>query len=295
MNSKQIEYFLEVARQGNFTKAAQLLYTAQPALSRQIANLEEELDVTLFERGKSGTQLTSIGQKYYELFLRTKQAMDELALEAKKNGMQAMEQIRIGIPEGWDLNKIVVRLGQRLKEEAIPVEVGFRSYNYRGMMAQIQANGLDALIGPERMIRSMSNLTYVALPPIRNVLICSEESMPSEVGINQVMHGLRGKKLLLLGQEESPLIREYQINYFNTKGLKLEYVEYHNVDSILLDVSVGKGIAILDSFSRGIHDAGIACLPLDLEMPICFAWKASRDTEVMRTFAEHLQVVWQNL
>ena len=193
MNSKQIEYFLEVARQGNFTKAAQLLYTAQPALSRQIANLEEELDVTLFERGKSGTQLTSIGQKYYELFLRTKQAMDELALEAKKNGMQAMEQIRIGIPEGWDLNKIVVRLGQRLKEEAIPVEVGFRSYNYRGMMAQIQANGLDALIGPERMIRSMSNLTYVALPPIRNVLICSEESMPSEVGINQVMHGLRGK------------------------------------------------------------------------------------------------------
>ena len=47
MNSKQIEYFLEVARQGNFTKAAQLLYTAQPALSRQIANLEEELDVTL--------------------------------------------------------------------------------------------------------------------------------------------------------------------------------------------------------------------------------------------------------
>lgn len=91
------------------------------------------------------------------------------------------------------------------------------------------------------------------------------------------------------------MIREYQTNYFNTKGLKLEYVEYHNVDSILLDVSVGKGIAILDSFSRGIHDAGIACLPLDLEMPICFAWKASRDTEVMRTFAEHLQVVWQNL
>ena len=135
-----------------------------------------------------------------------------------------MERVRnIGIPEGWDLNKIVVRLGRRqVKEEAIPGEAGFRSYNYRGMMAQIQANGLDALIGPERMIRSMSNLTYVALPPIRNVLICSEESMPSEVGINQVMHDLRGKKLLLLGQEESPLIREYQTNYFNTKGLKPE-------------------------------------------------------------------------
>ena len=54
MNSIQIEYFLEVARQGNFTKAAQLLYTAQPALSRQIANLEEELDVTYLNVGNQG-------------------------------------------------------------------------------------------------------------------------------------------------------------------------------------------------------------------------------------------------
>lgn len=55
MNSKQIEYFLEVARQGNFTKAAQLLYTAQPALSRQIANLEEELESRYLNVGNRDT------------------------------------------------------------------------------------------------------------------------------------------------------------------------------------------------------------------------------------------------
>lgn len=93
MNSKQIEYFLEVARQGNFTKAAQLLYTAQPALSRQIANLEEELVVTLFERGKSGTQLTSIGQKYYELFLRTKQARMSLLSKRKRMGCRRWNKL----------------------------------------------------------------------------------------------------------------------------------------------------------------------------------------------------------
>ncbi len=42
MNSQQIAYFLEVVRQGSFTKAAQVLYTSQPSLSRQIARLEDE-------------------------------------------------------------------------------------------------------------------------------------------------------------------------------------------------------------------------------------------------------------
>ena len=65
-------------------KAAQLLYTAQPALSRQIANLEEELDVTLFERGEIRDTADIHWTEILRAFLRTKQAMDELALEAKK-------------------------------------------------------------------------------------------------------------------------------------------------------------------------------------------------------------------
>ena len=48
MNSQQITYFLEVVRQGSFTKAAQVLYTSQPSLSRQIARLEDEFGAELF-------------------------------------------------------------------------------------------------------------------------------------------------------------------------------------------------------------------------------------------------------
>ena len=50
MNSQQIAYFLEVVRQGSFTKAAQVLYTSQPSLSRQIARLEDEFGAELFCR-----------------------------------------------------------------------------------------------------------------------------------------------------------------------------------------------------------------------------------------------------
>ena len=54
MNSQQIAYFLEVVRQGSFTKAAQVLYTSQPSLSRQIERLEDEFLAELLCRSTKG-------------------------------------------------------------------------------------------------------------------------------------------------------------------------------------------------------------------------------------------------
>lgn len=51
MEIRVLRYFLTVAREENITKAAEVLHITQPALSRQLAQLEEELGVKLFDRG----------------------------------------------------------------------------------------------------------------------------------------------------------------------------------------------------------------------------------------------------
>ena len=63
---RQIRYFLTVAEQGNLTAAATQLFVAQPALSRQIAQLEGELGFALFERHPRGVTLTTAGKLYRE-------------------------------------------------------------------------------------------------------------------------------------------------------------------------------------------------------------------------------------
>ena len=63
MDLKQIEYFVRVAEIGSITKAAVLLHVAQPALSRQIAQLETELKVQLLTRNGRGVVPTSAGKK----------------------------------------------------------------------------------------------------------------------------------------------------------------------------------------------------------------------------------------
>lgn len=62
MDIRQLEYFLGVASELHFSKAAEKLYVAQPALSRQIQQLENELDVVLFERDKRNVKLTPAGE-----------------------------------------------------------------------------------------------------------------------------------------------------------------------------------------------------------------------------------------
>ena len=61
METRVLKYFLAVAREENITKAAEQLHITQPTLSRQLAQLEEELGVHLFERGTRRTTLTSEG------------------------------------------------------------------------------------------------------------------------------------------------------------------------------------------------------------------------------------------
>ena len=66
MELRTVHYFLIVANEGNITKAANRIHITQPTLSRQLMQLEEELGVTLFERGKNNIIMTEANRKGIE-------------------------------------------------------------------------------------------------------------------------------------------------------------------------------------------------------------------------------------
>lgn len=91
MELRVLNYFLMVAREENITKAAQLLHVTQPTLSRQLMQLEEELGVQLFHRGKYNVTLTEEG-----LLLR-RRAQELVTLSEKtKQELQHKQEIISG-------------------------------------------------------------------------------------------------------------------------------------------------------------------------------------------------------
>jgi DNA-binding transcriptional LysR family regulator len=99
MDTHRLKYFLRIAEEGSITRAAGLLGIAQPALSRQLQLLEEDLGVALFRRTRRGVQLTEAGER-----LRASTAGPlrqlELAVQYAGSPLARLERnMLLGIPE----------------------------------------------------------------------------------------------------------------------------------------------------------------------------------------------------
>ncbi|MFB1051272.1 LysR family transcriptional regulator [Paraliobacillus sp. JSM ZJ581] len=98
METRQIEYFLEVAKREHMTQAAIHLHVAQSSVSRQIVNLENELGVDLFIRKGRRVRLTPIGKIFFERMNHIVHLMDEAKREVNEHLNPEKGTVRIGYP-----------------------------------------------------------------------------------------------------------------------------------------------------------------------------------------------------
>lgn len=101
IHNKCFFYVLAVAECGTITAAAERLYISQPALSRYIKNLEERLDIVLFDRIDNRLFLTTAGQHYVNHARQIFQMETQMAKELRQFRNESRKCIRLGVPEHW--------------------------------------------------------------------------------------------------------------------------------------------------------------------------------------------------
>ena len=240
MDIEQIHDFLAVAKYKNFSKAAEVLYIGQPALSRRITKLEKQLGVRLFVRDSKAVELTAAGKVLYE--------------------------------EGWELVKEVERLEERIR--AVAQERGTLRIVTMGHIS----NCLSATIKRTAEAMPDCDVELNVLMPSKGGGLERTEEWDIAFTVAETAERLElGRQLIPLEEvpfaflmpKEHPLARldEVRPEDLNKSRLLLlevgkdpssvqmliqaasEQVMYRkSVESIALDVSVGKGIGFLPSF-----------------------------------------------
>lgn len=201
MELRQLTYFIEVARLNNFTRAAERLSIAQPALSQQIGNLEQELGVKLFKRTGRGVILTEAGEQFYI-------GAEKTLAEAQK-AKDSVKEV-INYPHG----NIMVGALESLVQTRLPKLLVEFGKEYPGIKVFIRENTteplLDALKKGELDLALAHTLDVKYSPHLINLVtpkgICSKPLYQDELVLVVAKgHPLEKKKIISINElrEES--------------------------------------------------------------------------------------------
>ena len=243
---RQFRYFDALAKQGHFGRAAELCSVSQPALSVQIKELEEQLGVTLFERGTRHVRLTAIGEQFADRVRQILASVDDLGELARSNGNRFGGRLRIGIIPTigpYLLPKVISHLS-----ESFPgLDIHIRETVTDRLIAEIQQGKVDLAV--VALPVSEANLTEYPLFDETFLLVRpkGEENAPVPNGDD-----LREMKLLLL--EEGHCFRDQAIDFCNIQTAQpREAMDGSNLSTLVQMVGAGIGVTLIPEMAADIE------------------------------------------
>jgi DNA-binding transcriptional LysR family regulator len=243
MELRHLRYFVAVAEELHFRRAAERLYVAQPAVSEQIRKLEAELGVRLFDRTHRSVSLTDPGNALLVEARRVLHQAEVAQLAARNARDAATTRLRIGYVADA-LPASVPRALQELASAAPRVEVSLETGATLALIQSVQDQRLDAAVvglpAPTRGLRATSlgeQSMMVALPA------GDARGFESEITLRE----LAPERLVMLPRDANPALHDAVVSLCHQAELSPAFVEVADprVEAVLLAVAAGGGAALL--------------------------------------------------
>ncbi|MBD9454272.1 MULTISPECIES: LysR family transcriptional regulator [unclassified Rhizobium] len=248
MDLRQLRYFVTVARERNFSRAAELLHIAQPPLSRQIQQLEDELGVVLVDRSQRPIALTEAGRFLYEqathILLRTEHIIEQ----TRKIGSSKRERFVIGCV-GSTLYGGIPDLVRRMRHLWPDLDIEIREMMSTEQVSALKERRIDLGFGRVRFNdREVERLTLreerlvVALPK-HHPLSASEEPID--------LASLAHETVILYPSVPRPSFADEVMSLFAELGIAHSQIEeVREIQTALGMVAAGAGVCIIPSASQ---------------------------------------------
>lgn len=144
MELRHLRYFLAVAEEGNFTRAAGKLGIGQPPLSQQIRDLEREVGAALFHRVPHGAELTAAGTAFLGEAKASLAAAEKAKLAAQSANRGETGRLSLGFTASSAFNPVVSTTIRRFRARWPEVQLSLTEMNTLALMQKLERGELDA-------------------------------------------------------------------------------------------------------------------------------------------------------
>ncbi len=290
MELRVLQYFLAVAREGNITKAANLLHVTQPTLSRQLMQLEDELGVTLFQRGRQRISLTNEGlllkRRAQEIVELTRKTEAELGADSET----ISGEIAIGCGETQNMACLVQEM-MKFQTQHPDVRYTFYTAVADEVCEQLENGTLDFGLLMEPV--EISPYHYIRMPVREHwcALMRADDALARKEAIR--VDDLAGQPLIIARRES---VRNELENWFGERYADMRFVAACNLSysNRCIMVENGMGIALVHEFSSLSENLCLRPLSPSMENRCVLVWKKrTAYTPAVSRFIEQLKHAFQ--
>lgn len=272
MNELQIDYFLAVARNLSFTKTADEMYVSQPAISRQISHLEGELGFVLFDRSKKSTQLTAAGKLYYEFFSKYKQEMLRTKEQAHRVTNEQIGSIRIACLEGWNNISVIPDALNNFRNNFKNMDIELSSYGFKGLLKALGADKVDVILSLEGTLEDYEDIMRKTVTKVPKKIVFSDRHRFAN-RVSLTPKDFKDEKFFIPVPEESKYAEGKIKSYCRSQGFVPNIEMVANIESMLLNVRNGLGVAIMDDWTISSAGGDFKSVDLGITDDVILAWK----------------------
>jgi DNA-binding transcriptional LysR family regulator len=279
MELRHLRYFVAVAEELHFRRAAERLHMSQPPLSQQIRQLEQEVGAQLLSRNQHRVELTASGAAFLERAREILDAVEAAALEARRVQRGEIGRLAVGFV-GSSMYSVVPELLHAFSDAHGDVGLRLHELGTTEQLRQLESGRLD--VGFLRPGRPRAGL---AVEPIHHepVMVALPELHPLARKLQISVDDLAGEPLILLTRAGSPGLRQALEPVADQDAIVQEVAEIQTVIGL---VAAGVGISLVPQSIRALMRRGVSYRPLEdaPTVQLAVAWRAGDDSPVLAAF-----------
>jgi DNA-binding transcriptional LysR family regulator len=292
MELRHLRYFIGVGEEQHFGRAAERLHIAQPALSRQIQDLEKEMGFLLFERLPRGVRLSEAGKVFLSDARRILQDVDDAKRRAGRIALGQAGTLRIGIASAVSWHGLVVNAFREFRRRRPDVELVLHHMVSVHQVEAVLAHRLDAGFAAA-VTPWHEDLEHRQFALDRMVLAVPKGHPLTKRGRIRLRE-LRNMPFIWFHRWVNPTFYDQMMEACGRGGLSAPRVvqEATDRDTVLGLVQCQIGIAWLTESTRWHCPRGIVLLPvvdMNVRLPFNVIWKKDNASLLLQNFLAHVQ------